>query len=228
MGTDLDMMQLSDSLFPAGAFAMSNGLEGMHASGKIRTPKELAGYMATCIRQQIGTCDCVVLLSACKSASSADMEGIATLDGICFAAKTIRESRDASCRSGNQMLKCVAGLCPDDVILGSYAGRVRDGALTGVHPVSLAVCCNALGIGAEKAALVMLYGFASSTVGAALRLGIIQHLEGQSIIHGLKPLMTGIAKSAAGTPVRDIWQFAPLAEICQMAHERSEYKMFIT
>ena len=36
---------------------------------------------------------------------------------------------------------------------------------------------------------MMLYGFTVGMVGAALRLGLIQHFEGQTIIHDLKPVI---------------------------------------
>ena len=41
---------------------------------------------------------------------------------------------------------------------------------------------------------MMLYGFTVSVIGAALRLGLIQHLEGQKIIHEIKPIISQTIK----------------------------------
>ena len=105
---------------------------------------------------------------------------------------------------------------------------VKNEQVSGAYPVSLGVCCRALGIRKEKAVLILLYGFAATMTGAALRLGMIQHFEAQKIIHDLKPVMRKMAKSSVEKKMSDAWQFCPHVEILQMAHERMDPKMFIT
>jgi urease accessory protein len=90
------------------------------------------------------------------------------------------------------------------------------------------VCSHALGIDRERAALSFLYGFVVSVVGAALRLGVIQHLEGQEIIHELKPEVIGAIRESMDVPASEIWQFSPHLDICQMRHEKMDSRMFIT
>jgi urease accessory protein len=74
----------------------------------------------------------------------------------------------------------------------------------------------------------LLYGFTISLVGAALRLGILQHYDGQRIIHDLKPLIVETVKKNIDRPLTSIWQFAPAIDIIQISHERSRSKMSIT
>jgi urease accessory protein len=90
------------------------------------------------------------------------------------------------------------------------------------------LCANALGIGPQKAGLMFLYGFAVSVVGAASRMGIIQHYQAQKIIHELKPLISQIVSECMDKSTKEVWQFAPHLEILQMHHERMDAKMFIT
>jgi len=94
--------------------------------------------------------------------------------------------------------------------------------------VAFAVCCNALEIKKEKAMAMMLYGFTVGIVGAALRLGIIQHFEGQKIIHSLKPIISQTIKEYSNKSLLEMWQFAPQVDITQMSHEKMDSKMFIT
>ena len=42
--------------------------------------------------------------------------------------------------------------------------------------------------------MIMLYGFTVSMVGALLRLGMLQHFDGQRIIHELKPYILDAVK----------------------------------
>jgi urease accessory protein len=75
---------------------------------------------------------------------------------------------------------------------------------------------------------MMLYSLSVSLVGAALRLGVVQHLEGQRIIHELKPSMLNTVKNNIDRPLTSMWQFVPDIDIIQIAHERMASKMFIT
>ncbi len=65
-------------------------------------------------------------------------------------------------------------------------------------------------------------------VGAALRLGLIQHFEGQIIIHSIKPIISQTIKEYSSKSLIEMWQFAPQVDIIQMSHEKMDSKMFIT
>lgn len=227
----LGAMQLSDSMFPSGLFATSNGLESMFLDGSVASAGALAELCRTLIDQQVGPCDCVMAARACSLAAGGDDAGLVELDERCSALKPVREQREAAARSGAQLARCVKGFGGDGNALARYHRAISSGAASGAYPVALGVCCGSLGMTPGHAALVALYGFASSMVGAALRLGIIHHMEGQEIIHGLKPRMAEAAQEAgsgagSGEGAEGAWQFAPLAEIAQMDHERMDARMF--
>jgi urease accessory protein len=92
----------------------------------------------------------------------------------------------------------------------------------------LAVAANAFLIPKRKAALIMLYSFSVSIVGAALRLGMLQHFDGQKVIDQLKPSILKVIKENINRPLEGMWQFAPSIDIIQISHERMNSKMFIT
>ena len=127
-----------------------------------------------------------------------------------------------------QVLRCVSSFGTDNSIMNGYQEAIKDKRASGVYPVALAVCSNALGISKYKAGLMMLYGFSVSMVGAALRLGVLQHFDGQRIIHELKPTISEAVEKNIYRPVTSMWQFAPDIDILQIAHERMSSKMFIT
>jgi urease accessory protein len=67
-----------------------------------------------------------------------------------------------------------------------------------------------------------------SIVGAALRLGMLQHFDGQKVIDELKPAIVNVINANLNRPIAGIWQFAPSMDIMQISHERMNSKMFIT
>ncbi len=71
--------------------------------------------------------------------------------------------------------------------MNRYQEAIKNRQASGVYPVALAIASSTLNIPKQKAGLMMLYAFSVSIVGAALRLGMLQHFDGQRIIHELKP-----------------------------------------
>ncbi|HEX7818080.1 MAG TPA: urease accessory UreF family protein, partial [Nitrososphaeraceae archaeon] len=142
--------------------------------------------------------------------------------------RMVEETRSASVRSGNQLLKCVSSFTKYNKVLSNYQNAIKNGNATGVYPVSLGVATWSLDIPKNKAGLILLYGFAVSVIGAALRLGILQHLESQQIIHELRPVILESIMKNIERPISNMWQFAPGLDILQMKHEMMDSKMFIT
>jgi urease accessory protein len=224
---DLSMMQLSDSFFPTGMYSMSNGLEAIFYSGKKIKAEELRELVKTYLEYQIGPADCTALGNAYEHAARSDLLKLLEVDRVIFSMKLVQEIRDASIRSGTQLVRCIRSFS-DNKILGQYDNAIRGGQAFGPYPVALAVAANAFLIPKEKAALVMLYSFSVSIVGAALRLGMLQHFDGQKVIDELKPTIVKVTKANINRPIEGIWQFAPSIDIIQISHERMNSKMFIT
>ena len=225
---ELGVMQLSDSFFPTGIFATSNGLEFLFTEKRIQGMIDLIEIIETTINQQIGPSDCVALANVIDEANKNNFDEVIEADNIVFATKPIKEIRNASVRSGVQLIKCVSEFVNDNKILNQYQDNITKNKAHGVYPVAFAVCCNALEIKKEKSMAMMLYGFTVGIVGAALRLGLIQHFEGQKIIHSLKPIISQAIKEYSNKSLLEMWQFAPQVDITQMSHEKMDSKMFIT
>ena len=224
---ELGVMQLSDSFFPSGMFATSNGIEKLFLDKKISTAEELIEIIRVFITQQMAPLDGVALANVYEFAKNNDFEKILEIDEIVHSMKTIKEIREASIRSGIQTLRCIVEIKQDN-LLDQYSLAIKEKKAYGTYPVSFAISCMALGISKEKSMLMMMYGFVASVVGAALRLGMIQHFEGQKIIHKLKPIISDSIIQNQNRTYHEMWQFAPQVDIIQMSHEKMDSKMFIT
>jgi urease accessory protein len=226
----LGTLQLADSFFPTGMYATSHGIEALLYTKrlKITHPGELQDMIKVYLECQIGPADCTALGNSYSCSEKNDLKGLREIDGTIFSMKLVREIRDASARSGSQLVRCLVSFVTKDELLNKFNESIKAGLATGVYPVALAIACKALDISRNNAGLVMLYGFTVSMVGAALRLGMLQHYDGQRIIHQLKPDILRIVRNCIDRPLASMWQFAPAIDILQIKHEGLSSKMFIT
>ena len=225
---ELGSLQLSDTFFPTGLYATSHGLESLFLHKRIGNADDIAQIITICISQQTGPTDCIALSETYNAINRRDDQRIIHIDDTLFATKSVRDIRDASTRSGIQLVKCVTEFVNNDKHLSDYYDSILQHKAHGVFPVAFALCCNSMQIAKEKSMLMLLYGFAVSMVGAAIRLGLIQHIEGQKIIHSIKPVISKTVLENTDKPLSDMSQFAPQMDIVQMSHEQLDSKMFIT
>ncbi|MDW0147247.1 MAG: urease accessory UreF family protein [Nitrososphaeraceae archaeon] len=224
---DISLLQMSDSFFPTGLYATSNGLESLSQIKKLKR-KDISRFITIQLRQVIGPSDCTALGNAYESCRKRDFVSLLTADKSLYFMRMVEETRSASVRSGNQLLKCVSSFTKYKKVLRDYQNAISNGNATGVYPVSLGVATWSLDIPKNKAGLILFYGFAVSVIGAALRLGILEHLESQQIIHELRPIILESIMKNIERPISNMWQFAPGLDILQMKHEMMDSKMFIT
>jgi urease accessory protein len=225
---EISMLQLGDSFFPTGMYTTSSGLETLFYDKRIKSREKIIEFIDVCLKYQIGPADCTALSNAYEFAKEGNLTKIIEIDQLLFSMKLIKDIRAASTRSGTQLLNCILSFVKDDDLIFSYYNSIKKKTSNGVYPVALAVASNSLGIRKERACLILLYGFTVSIVGAALRLGILQHLEGQQIIHELKPIITLVIKENMNRDYSRLWQFSPGIDLVQMKHEQMDSKMFIT
>ena len=225
--SDISIMQLSDSFFPTGLYTMSSGLETLFDEKQVRTFDEIQSFIETVISQQVGPSDCVALSNAYDLASSGDITGVIKCDKTLYAMKLTKEPRDASCMAGSQMIKCVKAFSQDDT-LAKFSEFSQKSETPSTHPVASAVCSNAMAITKKNALQMLLYGVCVSIVGASLRLGMLDHIQSQKLIHNLKPIISKNVELYAEKGLDDMWQFTPEYDIIQMTHEQKFSKMFIT
>jgi len=225
--SELTLMQLSDSFFPSGLYTMSNGLETIFDEKRASSEGDVYDFLEVTLEQQLGPADSVALSNAYDCAKSKDISGIIRCDNVLYSMKLIQESRAASCRAGSQMLKCIVAISSDS-FLKSYSEKISKNDSPGTHPVVAGVCSFAMGIKKEQARQMMMYGFCVSTTGAALRLGMIDHIQSQKILHKIKPKIQQTLEKFVDTKINDCWQFSPQYDLIQMTHENKFSKMFIT
>lgn len=226
---DISFLQLSDSFFPTGLYTNSSGLELLfYNKNRKLTYGQISDYIRAYLIQQIGPTDCCIVGNVYDCIEKKNFASLLELDNTYYFMRLVDETRSASTRSGIQFLKCVSTFIHNSEYLDFFSKNIKEGNARGVYPVAHALGCSSLNIPKKRSGLMLLYNFVVSLVGAALRLGIIQHFEGQMIIDELKPIMISTLSKNIEQPAFEMWQFIPQLDIIQMHHEQMDSKMFIT
>ena len=224
-------MQLADSFFPSGLFSTSSGLEPLVKSGVIRNGKDVLSFLVRQITLQLAPCDCAVISCVTNAARRRSLSEVALADRMYYSMKQVAEARTASVRSGRQLLECIIHTRSRPMFARRFRDLIDGGKSPGTYPVCLALASHSLGLPEKSALRVMLYSFSVSVVGAAIRLGILQHFDAQKILGALAAELEKAAISVSAGSTGDLefmWQLTPIVDILQMKHEHDELRMFVT
>ena len=218
---DLAALQFGDSFFPSGAVSFSLGLETLHADGIVADVAGLEDFLADQVTERWATAERAFLAAA--HAAVPDWSAVAELDALQEAMTLARELREGSRKGGAALLGVHARM--ETPGAAAYRARVRAGDAHGHLAVVQGVVLAGAGLDRARAEAVSLHGLCATILGAALRLGLIGHLDGQIMLRGLRPRMAALlARPAPG--VDDAWSYAPLADVAAARHEQAPVRLF--
>src|SRR5258706_11419303 len=148
---------------------------------------------------------------------------LADLDDLAEAMTLATELRQGSRRAGASLLKVHAGLgtCGAD----EYRERIAERKARGHLPVVQGLLWNATGLSEEACRAVSAHTLCTGIVGAALRLGMIGHLDAQKILLQVRPVLVELLRLPAGE-IEALCAYAPHAEIAAMRHEVQDSRLF--
>ncbi len=217
----LATLQHADSFFPSGAVSFSWGLEALRADGLVQSADDVALFAAGQLRHRWATADRPVL--AATYTASDDLEAVAAIDRLQDAMALPLELRLGSQRMGAALLGVHARLETPNAV--SYHSRVLARRAPGHVAVVQGLVWCGIGLDAEVAIGVSAHCFCIGMIGAALRLGIIGHLDGQRLLAKLHDLVVELQ----ATPIpslHEISTFTPACDIAFMRHEIQPGRLF--
>jgi urease accessory protein len=217
----LGALQHADSFFPSGAVSFSWGLETLFADRKVATPQQLAAFVEGQLRQRWATCDVCALTAVFRAQGNLDR--VAAVDGIVEAMTLAPELRDGSRRAGTSLLNVHAKL--DTPGAAEYRGRVRGGLACAHLPVVQGLVWRACGMTEETCRAISAHTLCTGLVGAALRLGMVGHLDAQKTLLKVRPVVAALLKLEPAANDA-ICAYTPEAEIASMRHEQQDSRLF--
>jgi urease accessory protein len=220
----VSILHHGDSGFPSGGFAFSSGLEGFFIDQIIQDAAELEGFIADLLTNRWIRFDAVALRRSHAAASDADL---AEIDRCVEIATLSAAQRAGSKRAGRAILAVYAKL-------GSAAvTRYRDHTVAdrelGHLPVAQGLVWRDAGLPVEAALVMSAWSMVQGLATAAVRLGLIGHLQAQHLLFGLRAPVVAAVQSAADHPLdAPLSSFTILSDIALARHERRDARMFIT
>ena len=247
----LALLHLSDSLFPVGAFAYSDGLEtatgrtgvtppaandlrgltptltpttGAWSAPVVADADGLRAWIEVCLDETLGRMEGPAVWQAWPVFRDADWDTLATLDEELTALRPSSSARRSSRAMGRRLLTTWQTLHPDRRLETAEA-LARAGRLGPALPIAFAGACAAAGIERRQAVEAFAYTRLAATVSAAMRLMPI----GQTDAHLL------LARTLDRVPVvvdgiieRDgrIESFSPALDIATMTQQYLHSRLF--
>jgi len=222
----LTMLQFADSFFPSGATSFSWGLESLRHDARVSNAEQVFEVLCAHIEQRWAGFD-RPLMHAAREAwvqrGAAALSDAIELDRLCEAMNLTRSWRDASRRLGFTQLRVHADL--GQGIAQVYLDQVRASGLPGHLPVVQGLVWGAYGLSASGCDAMASSGLCTTVVGAALRLGLIGHTEGQRLLTRTRPLIARVM-AAPPCPVDALWSGAPVLDLAAMRHEPRAARLF--
>ncbi len=223
----LALMQLSDSFFPSGSFTLSHGLESLQQSGQVRSPAQVEEFLHLLLTYKVGTSDLVALTHAYRASKAPDFEAIRETDSRLFVQTLVEETRTAQQKSGRALLM-VAGSTWEVSLLDTLMTEVSTYRLNGLHPVVFGVVGQIAGLSESDTQLAFAHNLATGLAGAAIRLGLVGHMQAQKILWAIAPTITAIAQQASSLSLDDMSSWTPSIDIALMQHKQRDRRLFTT
>ena len=218
----LAALQLGDSLFPSGGFTLSHGLETLAERGLVSDADSLHEWIATSVGWQVATSDGVA--AAAVWSAGDDLTLVAEIDRYLLATKLAREPREASLRTGRQLLATLSAI--DGGTVSLYRREVLAERAPGLQPIVLGLAGRQLGLDRRETVLLLLHLHVAGCLGAALRLIDVDDVETQRIRLALAPTLADAADEALSTPWKEMYACAVQTELMAMIHERATMRLF--
>ncbi len=206
------LMQLSDSAFPAGAYAFSDGLETYTQNKIVHDAASLTALLETQLRLGWGQSD----VPACALAWS-KFEQREEINQSLSALKIVATIRNSSERMG-AALERAAGLI--------WSGLEFDLPASSHHAVVFGSIARALEIPQNHTVTAFVSSWVLGKATAATRLFKIGGLETQKIVSSLEPIILETVENALKADLTDISSFTPALDLAARAQLELKMRLF--
>ena len=210
---------MSDSFFPMGSFAMSQGMEQV-INENLLSREKVAKFVKIYLEKIWKTFDIGIFYKALEAVEKNDIELLKRIDEICYCSKVTEENRSAIVKMGRSMMKATD--FKKDSVGKAYKELVNAEIAYGTYPTVLALASNQFNY-KDLGGLSLLYVNLMEVTASLVRMGIIDYIEAQKILSNsisaieIEPLK-----------LSDLHQSFPLVDIASMRHETSPSRMFIS
>ena len=222
------LLQVSDPLFPTGAYAHSMGLEQWADACGYQSGEDLIEFFREHAGPSLVRLELPYLRYALEALNADSMEQLHELEVEIDAWKWASEIREASMAQGRGRLRLLKKLWSGSAHITAYSAAYAEGKVRGHHLIVSALQFERRSVPAEAA--LMTYGYQSlaNYVSASVKLLRISPEAAQKALHsGLELLPDWVADSRV-VEREDAGWFAPAFDIACARHASAFSRLFIS
>jgi urease accessory protein len=212
----LRLLQLTDSVFPTGAFAHSFGLETYIARGLVHSATGLEAFISNTLLNALAPSDGVACVAVYRAEDWWE-DVVRGLDQRLTAMKTVSEFRQASRALGSRLLRTAIQLftLPRGA---SYLGAIDAKTLDGHLSLAYGLVCRDLEWPLVPALAAWFRQSCAAFISVGVRLIPLGQTEGQALLARLGTPILEAVELALGRDTDDLASFAPGQELAGMIH----------
>jgi urease accessory protein len=206
------LMQLSDSAFPAGAYAFSDGLETYTQAKTVHNADTLKAFLGTQLRLGWGRCDAPACALAWRNEKNLE-----ELNEILSAIKIVESIRSSSFRVGSALERAARTIWSDlefSIPASSH------------HAVAFGVIARTLEIPQDQTVSAFVSSWVFGKATASTRLFKIGGLETQKIVSSLETTSLETVNFALNADINDISSFTPSLDLAARAQVDLNMRLF--
>jgi len=215
-------LQFGDSAFPSGGFAFSWGLEGLAADGLIDGEDDVAEIIAQQLTSRWACMDRILLG---RAYAAVDLDAVVRVDLLAEAATLSAPMRAGSRRAGRALLGVCARLGVEGV--AAYRDAAAGDGRLGHLAVAQGVVFRAVGMTLAMAEALSGWAVVSGLTSAAVRLGLIGHVQALKMAGALRAVLSGLL-AAAVPEAAELSSFTPIVDIAVTRNAQRDMRMFAT
>lgn len=218
----LSILQHGDSFFPTGSVSFSWGIETLINEEIIKTKDDVELFLINQLTQRWIPFDRVVLHHAYERFDHIDQ--VQELDIYLESLMLNEEFREGSKKLGLSLLTTFESL--GNKVSADYLNHIYQKHAHGHQIIAQGLAWKSIGLSLEAILYMSAYSLCVNSLGAALRLGKIGHIESQSILSNLHSII--IETKANDVPgIFEIKTYTPCIDIASMQHEIADTRLFI-
>lgn len=230
------LLQITDSVFPIGAYSHSYGLETYIQKGLVKNAAEAKRYLDVNIRFNLCYSELLPMRLAYELAAGSDWEGIKKLEERMQAIRLPLEVRAASHKLAARFVKTAALMLEEDALARwqHYAGQHNAGqhnaGQPAAHMVSVAygVFAQVSGIGLEELLTAYLYNQVSGLTVNCVKSIPLSQTAGQELLFRSEAVQMEAVETVMEAPEEMLGLSMPGFDIRCMQHETLYSRLYMS
>ncbi|WP_179131344.1 urease accessory protein UreF [Candidatus Entotheonella palauensis] len=219
------LLQISDQLFPTGAYAFSHALETYVDHGLVHDRATCQPLFEALCDHALGPCDAVFCRHAFRAAAQDRMARLVELDRLLTAGKVTQELRLESEHTGQAFIRASLAMQPPPLV-EAFWQAARQKITPGNHAIAFGLVAQGIGISEVCTVQSYLYNVVAGWVSVAVRLVPLGQMEGQRLLFDLTSRLGDVMQRYCDLDPEDTWSNTPGLDLRSMQHERLYSRLF--